>query len=384
MALNFHPRFGSAGANGTMNVDKNEASKMIEDAKSFYDNERNDAALYAALAIMEKDLEFRSKLEDISEMETAHAEFWEKFLNRRGFTPKAKKGGFSIGIVKFLRIFFGGALVSSLFELGESTAVSTYNSFLDSPDLSEEERSQVKEIIVDELEHENIFSTSKKLFHVENFRDFILGMNDGLVEILGAVTGLSAVYMHNPLMVAVSGLIVGVAGALSMGIGSFISVRSQRQVNEGTKRRMELLFRVSEERAKGELLDKLVSSGIPDDIAGDVAEKICERKEAVTNLLIEETQEQEWRSALYTGTAYIFGVFFPVVPYFFSGSSLTALPLSITFAGAALSVVATMVSLISGIQIKEKILEMVATGLGAAALSYMIGYSIQNIFGIAI
>jgi VIT1/CCC1 family predicted Fe2+/Mn2+ transporter len=169
-----------------------------------------------------------------------------------------------------------------------------------------------------------------------------------------------------------------------MGIGSFISVRSQRQVNEGTKRRMELLFRVSEERAKGELLDRLVSSGIPDDIAGDVAEKIGERREAVTNLLIEETQEQEWRSALYTGAAYTVGVFFPVVPYFFSGSSLMALPFSITFAGAALSVVATMVSVISGIQIRQKILEMVATGLGAAALSYLIGHLIQNIFGIAI
>jgi VIT1/CCC1 family predicted Fe2+/Mn2+ transporter len=367
-----------------MNVNKNEASKMIEGAMRFYDNERSDATLYAAIASMEKDPEFRSKLENVSKMERGHAEFWEKFLHKRGFTPKSSKRSFFVGIVKFLRIIFGGALVSSLFELGESTAVSTYSDFLESPDLTEQERSHVKSIVIDELEHENIFSTSKQLFHVENFRDFILGMNDGLVEILGAVTGLSAVYLHNPLMVAVSGLIVGVAGALSMGIGSFISVRSQRQVNEGTKRRMELLFRVSEERAKGELLDKLVSSGIPDDIAGHVAEKICERREAVTNLLIEETQEQEWRSALYTGTAYIVGIFFPVVPYFFSGSSIMALPFSVTFAAAALSVVATMVSVISGIQIKEKILEMVATGLGAAALSYVIGYAIQNIFGIAI
>jgi len=363
---------------------KNEGSKMIEDVIRFYDNESNDAALYSALASMEKDPEFRSKLEDISKTETGHAEFWERLLHKRRVTPKSKKRSFSIGIVKFLRMIFGGALVSSLFELGESTAVVTYSSFLESLSLSKEERTHVKRIIIDELEHEKAFSTSKQLFHVENFRDLILGMNDGLVEILGAVTGLSAVYLHNPLMVAVSGLIVGVAGALSMGIGSFISVRSQRQVNEGTRRRMELLFRVSEQRAKGELLDKLVSSGIPDDIAGDVAERICESREAVTNLLIEETHEQERRSAFYTGAAYAVGVFFPVVPYFFSGFSLVALPFSITFAGAALSVVATLVSVISGIQIKKKILEMVATGLGAAALSYMIGYIIQNIFGIVI
>jgi len=95
---------------------------------------------------------------------------------------------------------------------------------------------------MDEIEHEEIFSKSKQLLHVENLRDFILGMNDGLVEILGAVTGLSAAYVNNPFMVAISGLIVGVAGALSMGIGSFISVRSQREMNEGNKETDETSF----------------------------------------------------------------------------------------------------------------------------------------------
>ena len=366
-----------------MDTSADKASKMMEDALKFYGNEWNDAVLYAALASMERDPEFRSKLDEISRMETGHAEFWQTFLQRRGFSPKAKKRSFFMGIVKLLRMIFGRALISSLFELGERTAVSAYDSFIKSPDLTEEERSHLEGVIMDELEHEKVFSRSKQIFHVENFRDFILGMNDGLVEILGAVTGLSAVYVHNPLMVAVSGLIVGVAGALSMGIGSFISVRSQRQVNEGAKRRMELLFGVSEERAKDELLDKLISSGMPNDIAKDVAEKIGGRREATTKLLVEETQEEELRSALYTGFAYIIGVFFPVVPYFFSGSSLMALPFSIAFAGTVLAIVATMVSVISGIQIKKKIIEMVTTGLGAAGLSYVFGYVIQNIFGLA-
>jgi len=55
--LKLHALLGVTGVDGTMNVNKNEASKMIEGAMRFYDNERNDAALYAALASMEKDLE---------------------------------------------------------------------------------------------------------------------------------------------------------------------------------------------------------------------------------------------------------------------------------------------------------------------------------------
>lgn len=363
--------------------DAGRTSKIIQNAVKFFDNEYNDSVLYAALAKVERNKEFRKRLEHMSSMEAGHAEFWQKILERRGISPKARKRGFHIGIIKFMRRIFGAALAASLLELGESSAVSAYHSFLKSSDLAEEEKARLSRIIVDELEHEKAFSASKKLFHVENFRDLILGMNDGLVEILGAVTGLSAVYMFNPLMVAVSGLIVGVAGALSMAIGSFISVRSQRQVNEGTKRRMGLLYSVSQERAKGELLDKLISSGMPKDIAKDVAEKIGGRRTVLTRLLIGESEERELMSALYTGTAYIIGVFFPVVPYFFSRSSLMALPLSVALAGAVLAVVATMVSIISGIPVKKKILEMIATGLGAAGLSYIFGYIIQNVFGFA-
>ena len=360
------------------------SEKVLKDALKFYENECSDSFLYSTLAEMERDREFREKLENISRMEGEHASFWQSFLKRRGVTPKIKNRNIYTGIIKVLRVIFGRVLIASLFELGESTAISSYIAFLESESLTEEERTQLKKIIMDELEHEEIFSRSKQLFHVENLRDFILGMNDGLVEILGAVTGLSAVYTNKPFMVAISGLIVGVAGALSMGIGSFISVRSQREANEGIKRRMELLFRVSEDRAKMDLSHKLVLSGMPKDIAEDVAEKIGGSRKAITSLLIEETHEEELRSALYTGLAYMIGVFFPVVPYFFSSSSIAALPFSIALAGTVLALVAILISIVSGIPIKKKIVEMVSMGLGAAGLSYIFGYIIQSFFGLAI
>jgi VIT1/CCC1 family predicted Fe2+/Mn2+ transporter len=364
-----------------MGVDNGE---IIADANRFYNNELNDAALYDALMRMEGDQDFRGKLGEISKMEEGHAEFWKGFLERRGHTPRTRRRGAFMGLVRLLKTVFGSALVASLFELGESSAVSSYSTFLETFDMDEEERASMKRIILDELEHESAFSESKEFLKIGNLRDFILGMNDGLVEILGAVTGLSAVYTRNPFMVALSGVIIGVAGSLSMGIGAFISVRSQRQVNEGIRNRMELIFRVSEDRAKEELREKLVSANLPEEIAADVVDRLAGEEDAVMRLLVEENQEDEVRAAIYTGLAYIIGVFFPVVPYFFSSSSLTALPFSIALAGSVLAVMAVVISLISGIPVRKKVAEMVVTGLGAAGLTYVIGFMIQSTFGLAI
>ena len=72
--------------------------------------------------------------------------------------------------------------------------------------------------------------------------DAILGMSDGLVEVLSVSAGLAGAY-GNPFNVALGGLIVVIAGALSMGIGSFTSVRAQKQVRLGVLTRIFLASR---------------------------------------------------------------------------------------------------------------------------------------------
>lgn len=353
-------------------------------ASQFYEDEYKDSILYASLSREEKDPKLKEEFLRLSHMESNHAKFWYEFLAKRGKKPdKIKIGRLRLFSVKMLRKLLGPGTVVSLLEMGENSAIQKYFRFLTKYKLSEEEREILSKIILDELEHERFFYESKKRFHVENIRDFVLGMNDGLVELLGAVTGLSAVYIHNPKIVGISGLIVGVAGALSMGIGAFISVRSQRQVNESLKERMEVLFRVSPERARKELMEKLLESGMPEDVAKEVAEKVSSNENAVIKLLVQESNEDEFRSALYTGLAYLTGVAFPVLPYFVASSSLLALPFSVLLAGTALAIVAGTVSILSGISIRKKVFEMVSTGLGAAFLSYLFGRLMEAIFHIS-
>jgi len=357
----------------------------MEEVKKFFADEINDFKTYKALARDIKDENLRDILLKIAQMEKKHASFWENYLKKRGINPsEVKINRLKIYLLKLLGKIINPVAVVSFLELGETSAFEKYYSFLKNGDLSPEEKENLKRIILDEIEHETTFAKTAENLGITNIRDFVLGMNDGLVEILGVVTGLSAVYKDNPFVVGISGIIVGVAGALSMGIGAFISVKSQRQVNEAINEKLEIIFDVAPEKAVDEFKEKLLESDIPEEIADEISKKIGTNKTSIKKLLIEEVKENEILSGLYTGFAYIFGVIFPVLPYFIFPSSLVALPFSILFAALALSVVATVISVLSGINIKRKIVEMVLSAFFAAAVSYGFGYLMQKIFGIQV
>jgi len=351
-------------------------------ALSFYADERGASRLYAYLAGAEKDPGLRSRFAELARVEGMHMTFWRAFLLKRGITP-VEPSWFSFAWTRFFRRILGTRRYLSLLEISEATAVDSYYNFLNSTTLEESEKSDIAHIIEDELGHEEELEEQFNALPKDNVRDFVMGMNDGLVELLGAVTGLTAVYPTRPEIVGVNGLVVGLAGALSMAIGTWVSVRSQRQVNEGIRRKTELLFSVAPGRAQAELAEKLTESGMPADLTEEITRKLASNKEAMIGLLTEHTSSNEIRSALFTGTAYIIGLLFPVLPYFFTRNSFTALILSVLFAGLALATVASIITLTADSNaFRRKIREMVLTGLGAAAASYAFGRLVEAVFGI--
>jgi VIT1/CCC1 family predicted Fe2+/Mn2+ transporter len=339
-------------------------------AKTFYADEISDHLTYTALAQHINDEHARRNIVRIASMERKHADFWQDMLTTHQETlPPAGVNKARLGLMRLLRLVINPALLVSLLELGEAGAMRRYLDFYRHAPLADADKVHLKSIILDEVEHEMFFKQMAKSLGVSNLRDFVLGMNDGLVEILGAVTGLSAVYPASPLIVAVTGLIVGIAGALSMGIGAFISVRSQRQVNAGTRERMEILFAIDPERAVHAYRGELIESGIPSHLADETARVLGKNKQALVKLVLPTSaDENEVRSGLFTGAAYFVGVLFPVLPYFFAPSSFVALPLSIAFAGLSLTLVATVVAMLSGFT--------------AAGLSYGFGTLMRSLFGL--
>lgn len=358
---------------------------LIELARDFYNDEVNDHVTYRSLGERARNARLRNGILEIAAIEQRHSRFWQDFLTARGSeAPPMRLKRVRLRILQFLQRFIDPVIIISALELGEAAAYRRYCEFLRSAPLSEEERTRLRRIIVDELEHERFFKRESEGAGLAHVRDFVLGMNDGLVEILGAVTGLSAVYVTNPLVVAVSGFVVGIAGAMSMGIGAFVSVRSQRQVNQGQKERMEALFEVAPERAVEEYKEMLRESGFPDPLAAHVAKEVSRDRGSLARLLAPEVRENEARAGLLTGLAYLFAAGFPVLPYFLASNSLVALSFSVLLAGTALAVVATTLALLSGISIRRKISEMLLLGLGAAAVAYGFGRLMQSVFGIGL
>lgn len=359
-------------------------ASLVDLAREFYRDEINDHLTYMALVENTRDEGIRHNLTSIAHMERSHADFWQEMLAARNAPlPDIGVDRARLRLLRILRLFINPVLIVSLLELGEASSMKRYLDFYQRAPLDDTDRERLKTIILEELEHETFFKQTAESLGVSHLRDSVLGMNDGLVEILGAVTGLSAVYPANPLLVAVSGLIVGIAGALSMGIGGFISVRSQRQVNEGMRARMEVLFAIAPERAEHTYRGELVESGIPASLAAETARTLGKNRRALANLVLPATQDDhEVRSGLYMGGAYLIGVLFPVLPYFFVSSSLFALPLSIALAGVCLTLVATVVAMLSGISMRQKIIEMVTAGFTAAGLSYGFGTLMRSVFGI--
>src|SRR2546428_9623620 len=68
-------------------------------------------------------------------------------------------------------------------------------------------------------------------FTPEMVRTLFRGLNDGLVEILGAVSGFFAAFNSSVAVVA-AGFTVGVAGALSMAAGAYIGANSEAELRE--------------------------------------------------------------------------------------------------------------------------------------------------------
>ena len=143
----------------------------------------------------------------------------------------------------------------------------------------------------------------------------MLGMNDGLVEVLSVSVGLAGVY-GNPFYVALGGLIVGIGGALFMAIDVLTRVRAQKQVRLSVLTRLRIIARY----ATHILVDKVVGYvrgwRLREEIAKTVAEGA--RKSNVLDKIVaekeygikEEKLESPLKSGLYAGIFYAIGALY--------------------------------------------------------------------------
>ena len=222
------------------------------------------------------------------------------------------------------------------------------------------------------------------------FRAAVFGANDGLVSNLALVLGDAASGMepHVVLLTGVSGLL---AGALSMGAGEWVSVRSQRELLDASipdpdahqavtdldvnANELALVFRArgeSEEEAEAHAAQVFAKLAKP---ATGESGAIAVRA-ALGGQESDGAGEQvgtPMNAALSSFCFFATGAFFPLVPYILGLTGLTAIIVAAAIVGVALLFTGGVVGILSGQPPMPRALRQLLVGFGAAGVTYLLG-----------
>ena len=299
-----------------------------------------DLSLYKRLRAVARG-GLREVVDELIRTETRHVAFWHEFFGLQALVGLDPLRRLKLGALAALCRLSGNAGIQVVLEAIEVHGVRKYlavwDRYRDGP-----LGGAVRQILEDEFKHEDMVVTgeAERRINPERVRNVFLGLNDGLVEILGAVSGFFAAFGKS-IAVLAAGLTVAVAGALSMGAGAYIAASSEREVR-------------STEDARRRFLGEAPAGG---DGEGPMA------------------------SALVVGLGYFAGALVPVLPVLFGAQGM--LPTVLT-AGTTIVAVSAIVAFLSGMDVRRRILmNALVTGI-AVAVTYAIGLLARAVWGVAL
>ncbi len=285
--------------------------KKIKEILIFQRNEITEYIIYKRLSEATKNPGNKDILKRISEDELRHYNIWKECTNE-----DVKPDNFKIWkyflISKILGLTFG----LKLMEKGEEQAQLNYD------DISKFVP-RAKEISEEENEHERQLIDLIDEERLKYVGSMILGLNDALVELTGALAGFTLV-LQNTRLIATAGLVTGIAASLSMAASEYLSTKS------------------------------------------------------------EESSKNPIKASVYTGLAYICTVFLLIFPFLLFQNLYFCLSFTVFNAILVIFMFTFYISVAKDISFKRRFAEMVAISLGVAALTFIIGFFIRMFLGIEI
>jgi VIT1/CCC1 family predicted Fe2+/Mn2+ transporter/rubrerythrin len=212
-------------------------------------------------------------------------------------------------------------------------------------------------------------------------RDVIFGANDGLVSILALVAGVyGAITESYPILIA--GIAGAVAGAISMGAGSYLSAKSEKEVTEKESDRKGIKRKGTPEEEREKLVRFYQARGFKRRDAEAVADRVVQQVESSESYTLGEevglTSEESWppiKAAFLTGISFAIVSLIPILPFAFMSVTpavITAVVASI----ACLFLVGASKAIFTRKSWFRSGLEMMVIGALAAGATYVIGLAI--------
>jgi VIT1/CCC1 family predicted Fe2+/Mn2+ transporter len=273
--------------------------------------ELTEVHIYTKLASRIKNKQNANILLDIAQDEQKHADYWYT-ITKKDLKPNQFKVFLYVAIARLFGLTFGVRLM----EMGENRAQISYESII-------ERYPNARFIINEENEHEQALIEMLKERKLNYIGSVVLGLNDALVELTGALAGLTFA-LQNTRLIALAGLITGIAASFSMAASEYLSNKAEGNT-----------------------------------------------KSALT-------------SAIYTGIAYIFTVAFLVIPYFTISNMYAALASTLGIAILIIFVFNFYISVAKQYNFKKRFLEMTLISMGVAGVSFLIGFIVRKTLGIEV
>ena len=213
-------------------------------------------------------------------------------------------------------------------------------------------------------------------------RAAVLGGNDGLVSNFSLVMGIAGATagQQGVLLAGLAGLL---AGALSMALGEWISVKSSQELYEN---QMQIEMEELETDPEGEMKELAliyIAKGIPGKQAQQMAADIMKDKDHAYEILVkeelginaEELKNSAFEAAIYSFILFSIGAVIPVLPFMFL-SGIQAILISVSASATGLFLIGTAITLFTGKNVWYSGFRQVLFGLIAAAITFGIGHLI--------
>ena len=330
-------------------------------------DERQEAAVYTELAAR-RGGEEREILLALAEAEARHAAHWEALLGGQA-TGQGRPSVRSRALVLLARRF-GSVFVLALAQRAESRTPYA------------RDRDATAQMAADERIHEEVvrgLAARGRARVSGTFRAAVFGANDGLVSNLALVLGVSGggVATSTVLLTGLAGLL---AGALSMGAGEYISVRSQRELLDASTpdaRARDAYPHLDVDATELALVYR--SRGMaPEQAAVHAAEQLRVWPEDVASSVGGGSGEDGvvgngWAAA---GSSFLFfsvGAAVPVLPFLVGLTGAAALVTACVLVGLSLLLTGAVVGILSGGPPLARGLRQLGVGATAAAVTYGLG-----------
>ncbi len=290
-------------------TDTERDQKMTSALLALQQGEITEFHIYKKIAAIQKDAHNSDVLDRIAQQELIHYEIWKRYTHQ-DVAPNLLRIWFYYLIARG----FGMTFAIKLME-GVEKRAQGYDKALIA------EIPETREMLVNEETHERELIALIDEERLKYMGSVVLGLNDALVEFTGTLAGLTFA-IQNTQIIAVAGLIMGVAASLSMGASEYLSRRSD---------------------------------GGPTDPV---------------------------KASVYTGFAYIVTVALLILPFLVLSSPYIALVCTLLGAVGVIFLFTFYLSVAKDLAFWRRFGEMILISLGIAAISFVIGIFIRAVLNI--